>query len=133
LYFLGCAIGLRLGHLIQPDPRPPHLALFALLGIPAGAGLWFAITFARKVGLAFFGRGDLALAEEAIIRAAPSERFLSWGCANLIVVQPLGRELFMRGLLLPVVARDLGLVWAILATVLVELLLRLNIAWIFST
>jgi hypothetical protein len=133
LYFLGLAVALRLAGLIETREPPPNLWLHALLGVPLGIPLWYVLTYARKVGQALLGRGDLALAEEAIIRHAPTPRLRSWGLMNLIVIQPFGHELFMRGLLLPVVVRHLGWGWGIGATLIVELLLRLNIVWVFQT
>jgi hypothetical protein len=39
----------------------------------------------------------------------------------------------MRGMLLPAVVRHMGWGWGIAATLIVEMLLRLNIAWVFQT
>jgi membrane protease YdiL (CAAX protease family) len=52
---------------------------------------------------------------------------------NLSVIQPLAHELFLRGLLLAAVVRHMGWGWGIAATLIVEMLLRLNIAWVFQT
>ncbi|MDQ3022925.1 MAG: hypothetical protein M3R04_00870 [bacterium] len=133
LYFIALAIGLRISGLIETREPPAGLWLHALIGVPLGFPLWYLLTQARKLGLALFGRSDLALAEEAIVRHAPTPRLQSWGVMNLIVIQPLGHELFMRGLFLPVVVRHMGWGWGIAATLLVELLLRLNIVWVYQT
>src|SRR4051812_47648663 len=119
LYFLAIAVAFHLGGIANTDEPPPHLWLHALLGIPLGVPLWFGLTYARKVGQALLGRGDLVLAEEAIIRLPPTPRYQSWGVMNLIVIQPLAHELFMRGLLLTAVVRYMGWGWGIAATLIV--------------
>jgi hypothetical protein len=133
LYFLTLAVVLRATHLVETREPPAGLWLHALLGVPVGVVLWFVLTIARKAGRELFGRGELALAEEAMLTAAPNPRYLSWSLINLITLQPLGRELFLRGLFLPVAVRHFGWGWAIGATLLIELLLRLNVAWVFQT
>jgi hypothetical protein len=133
LYFLAVAVGLRVAGVVETREPPSYLWAHALGGVPVGIALWYALTWARKLGRAVFGRGDLALAEEAVVRHAPSPRLQSWGLMNLIVIQPLARELFMRGLLLAVVVRHLGWGWGVASTLIVELLLRLNIVWVYQT
>jgi hypothetical protein len=133
LYFLGIAVAFHLLGIANEATPPARMGLHALLGLPVGIALWFALTLARKLGQKLFGRGDLALAEEAIIRHAPTPRLQGWGVMNLVVIQPLGRELFLRGLLLPAVVEHKGWAWGIAATLIVELLLRLNIVWLLQT
>lgn len=123
-------------HLWRFTPRyPPHTnyGLLALLGIPLGPVLWWAVTLGRKLGLALFGRGDLIASEDAILRVPPAPRYIGWGIMNLFALQPLARELFLRGVFLPSVFEHFGWLWAVAATLVIELLLRLNIVWLFQT
>jgi Co/Zn/Cd efflux system component len=124
LHYFGCV----------PE-RPPHhnYGLLALLGLPLGPLLWYVTTWGRKLGLGLFGRGELIAAEDAVLRVPPAPRYLGWGVANLALLQPLGRELFLRGAFLASVQPALGWGAAIAATLIVELLLRLNIVWLFQT
>lgn len=133
-YFIGVAIILHLLDL-APNVRehPPHLLLWGLAGIPLGFVLWFLLALGRRLGITIFGHGQFIAAEDAILRVVPQARYIFWGVINLALVQPMGRELFMRGVLLPVVVVEAGWSWAVLATVGVELLLRLNIVWVFAT
>ena len=119
LYFLGIAVAFHLIGIANEAESPPRLWLHALLGVPLGIPLWFVLTLARKFGQELLGRGDLALAEEAIIRHAPTPRLQGWGVMNLVVIQPLAHELFLRGLLLPAVVQHKGWVWGI-APLIVE-------------
>jgi hypothetical protein len=134
VYFIGAAIVL---HLLDLAPNvhehPPHLLLWGLAGIPLGLVLWFLLALGRRLGISIFGHGQFIAAEDAILRVVPHARYIAWGVINLALVQPLGRELFMRGVLLPVVVLEAGWGWAVLATVGIELLLRLNIVWVFAT
>jgi hypothetical protein len=133
LYFLTCAVLMRIYGLVTVgDPGGP-LALQALAGVPAGVVLWYLSTQGRKAGRELFGRSELSLAEESILRAPPGLRYISWGVLNLAILQPLGRELFLRGTFLAVVVRELGWGWGIGGTLLIELLLRLEIGWVFFT
>jgi hypothetical protein len=133
LYFIGIAVAYHLVGIANETEPPARMWLQALLGVPLGIPLWYLLTLARKLGQELFGRGDLALAEEAIIRHAPTPRLQGWGVMNLIVLQPLGHELFQRGLLLPTVVEHKGWAWGIAATLIVEMLLRLNIVWLLQT
>jgi hypothetical protein len=133
LYFTTAAVLL---HILRAAPnRPPHhnYGLLALLGVPIGPVLWYATAWGRKIGLALFGRGELVAGEDAVLRVPPSDRYIGWGIVNLAVLQPLGRELFLRGAFLPTVALTFGWGWAVAATLIVELLLRMNIVWVFQT
>jgi hypothetical protein len=100
--------------------------------MPLGIVLWYVLVMARRLGIAVFGPSQLIAAEDAILNLIPHPRYLSWGLLNLAVIQPLGRELFMRGVFLPVVALNLGWGWAVGATLVIELWLRMNVVWLFA-
>ncbi len=134
LYFMVAAIVLHIYGFAPNSENPDHnYLLLALTGIPLGPFLWYFTTMGRKAGQSIFGRGGLIAAEEAILSVPPEARYIGWGVMNLAVIQPLGRELFMRGALLPTLL--LGTTWplAFAATLVVELLLRLNVTWALQT
>ena len=123
-----------------PNSPPKHnYGWLALAGIPGGLVVWYFITLGRKLGIELFGRSELIPAEDAALHVAAqpgtplSPRYVGWGVVNLAILQPLGRELFMRGALLPAVALEFGWLWAVAAAVLIELLLKLNVVWVFQT
>jgi membrane protease YdiL (CAAX protease family) len=133
LYFIVVSVLLHVWKL-APDKHPEYsFGLLALIGIPAGVLLWYLSTLARKAGLELFGRGDIVAAEDAILRVPPDMRYLTWGVLNLALIQPLGRELFMRGVFLPVLLSQYGLWPALGITLVVEFFLRMNIVWLFQT
>lgn len=114
---------------------PPHANYPALagLGLVLGPLVWYCTTLGRKLGLALFGKSELIAAEDAVLRAPPAPRFIGWGIVNLWLLQPLGRELFLRGAFLPAVIETFGWGWAVAASLVIELFLRLNIVWVFQT
>jgi len=122
-------------HIWQQAPnaeRPPTSILaWGLGGLPAGIVLWYILAKARSLGIRVFGPSQLIAAEDAILQVLPDARYFGWGIINLAVIQPLGRELFMRGVLLPVVAFNMGWGWAVGITLVIELLLRMNVVWVF--
>ena len=142
VFFIIAAVML---HVIGAAPNvasiPGNVWLLALSGIPAGVALWYISVQARKLGIALFGGGELIAGEDAILRIPPHPRYITAGMLNLGVLQPLGREFFMRGALLPAVAAVVaqnsteiaGWLWAILVVLVLELLLRMNVVWMFQT
>lgn len=134
LYFLVAAVMLHIYGYAPNRSEPNHnYLLLALVGIPLGPVLWYLTTLGRKAGLSLFGRGGLIAAEDAILSVPPEPRYIGWGVINLAVIQPTGRELFMRGALLPTVLQTTGWPLAIAASLVVELLLKLNVAWALQT
>ena len=133
VYFLVAAILLHINGYApnRDEPRSDYL-LLALLGIPLGPLLWYLAVMGRKLGNALFGRSGLVAAEDAILSVPPQPRYIGWGVINLAVIQPLGRETFFRGALLPTIGISFGWPMAITATLVIELLLRLNISWFFQ-
>lgn len=102
------------------------------LGVAAGIGLWWVCAWARKLGLGLFGKARLIAAEDAILRVPPARWYVGTGILNLSLVQPFGRELFFRGAMLPLLAAGFGWPIALAAVLLVELLLKLNVVWVFA-
>jgi hypothetical protein len=133
LYFIVISVLLHIWGLAPNAVGDKNYALLALVGLPAGAVLWYLLTIARKAGLELFGRGDIVAAEDAILRVPPDLRYVGWGIVNLAILQPLGRELFMRGVFFPVLLSHYGLGPAVAITLLVEFFLRMNIVWLFHT
>lgn len=133
LYFIVAAVLLHVWEAVPNRDPPPGVGWYALAGLPLGAGLWYLTTLARKLGRALFGRGELIAAEDAILRVPPHPRYLAWGVLNLTLIQPAGRELFLRGAFLPAVVLTFGWGGAVAATLVVELLLRLNVVWALQT
>jgi hypothetical protein len=133
VYFTTTAVLLHVWSLAPNYPPHHNYPLLALLGLPLGPLLWFIGTGGRKLGLALFGKGELIASEDAILRVPPAPRFIGWGIVNLAALQPLGRELFLRGAFFPSVIEHFGWAWAIAATLVIELLLRLNVVWLFQT
>lgn len=139
LYFITAAVLLHVYGWAPNNPPKANYGWLALIGLPLGLLLWYAAAWGRKLGLSLFGRSELIPAEDAALHIAArpgsplNPRFIGWGVVNLVVLQPLGRELFLRGAFLPAVAEQLDWVWAVAATLLVELLLRLNVVWLFQT
>lgn len=139
LYFLAAAVLLHAFRWVPNTPPKTNYGWLALAGLPYGLAVWYITTLGRKLGIELFGRADLIPAEDAALHVAArpgtplSERYLGWGVVNLTTLQPLGRELFLRGALLPAVALQFGWLWAIAAALLIELLLRLNVVWLFQT
>jgi hypothetical protein len=143
-YFAVAAIVLRVqGYVAAPFVSPESGGLWAHLGLGLVLGplLWYWTTLARGAGRRLFGAGEIAGAEEAILRSPPGMHYVVLGVLNLFLFQPLGRELFIRGVLLAVVQRELALRhspsdgWplAIALMLLVDVLLRLNVVWLFAT
>jgi hypothetical protein len=134
LYFVVAAVLLHIFDLAPNTETPPAGMLWwGLAGLPLGILLWYLQAMGRRLGLMIFGLSQLVAAEDAILRIPPHPRYVSWGLINVAAIQPLGRELFMRGVFLPVVALNLGWTWAVGTTVVIELLLRLNVVWVFAT
>lgn len=134
LYLIVLSVLLHIWQLAPNSEQPPANLLWqGLAGMPLGAGLWYLLVLARKLGLSVFGPNQLLAAEDVILRSIPHPRYLSWGILNLAVIQPLGRELFMRGVLLPVVALNWGWALAVTVTLFIEFLMRLNVVWLFAT
>ncbi len=134
LYLVVLSALLHIWRLAPNTPQPPANMLWqGLCGLPLGAALWYLVVMARKLGIAVFGPSQLLAAEDVILRTLPAPRYLGWGVINLAVIQPLGRELFMRGVLLPLVAMSWGWGPAVVATLVIEFLLRLNVVWVFAT
>lgn len=134
LYFLAAAVLLRSAGGVESGPPTPERTLLwqFLLGLALGFPLWLLLTWTRKFGQALYGRGDVVFAEEAILRHPPSPRYAGLGIANLAITAPLGRELFFRGLMLPVLAESVGWAWAVTGIAVFELLMRLNVAWLYQ-
>jgi uncharacterized membrane protein len=142
VYFIAAAVWL---HAIDAAPNasviPANLWAYALIGIPTGALVWYISVMARKLGLAIFGGGELIASEDAILRVPPSPRYIAFGMVNIALLQPISRELFLRGAFFPAVSMTIaqdtsplaGWLWGIACTMVIELLLRLNIVWIFQT
>jgi hypothetical protein len=133
LYFITAAVVLHITGYAPNYPPHDNYWLLAGLGLVLGPLLWYVCTLGRKLGLALFGKSELIAAEDAVLRAPPEVRYIGWGIINLWLLQPLGRELFLRGAFFPAVLTAFGWPWAIAATLVVELLLRLNIVWLFQT
>jgi hypothetical protein len=134
VYFALLAVLLRVLGGVE-TARPPEdaaLGLHALWGFALGLPLWYLLTMARKFGHALFGRGEVVFAEEVVLRHPPSRRMAGWAVANLMLAQPIGRELFFRGLMLPVLIEAVGWAWALTGIAVFELLMRLNIAWLYQ-
>ncbi len=118
LFFIAAAVVLRILGLVDNSAPAPGLAGRALLGLLIGPLLWYWLVLARGLGRRLFGVGELISADEAILRAPPSLNYVSWGVINLALVQPLGRELFVRGVFLATVQRvlaaqiDSGAIWS---------------------
>jgi len=134
VYFVAVAAVLHQRGLAPNAPSIPlDLWLWAVVGVILGPLLWYLTTRARYLGLLLFGRGELVAAEDAVLRVPPSPTYLTLGIVNVALIQPLGREVFMRGAFFPTVALTFGWWWALVATLIIELLLRLNIVWLFQT
>jgi len=133
LYFTVAAVLLHIYQLVPNRGLPPATGWWALGGLPLGVLLWYLTAQARRLGLALFGKGELIASEDAVLTFPPSPRYLGWGVANLTVIQPLGRELFMRGAFLPAVIATFGWGWALASLLVVELLLKLNVVWLLQT
>lgn len=132
VYLISIAALLHILQLAPNTERPPASWLaWGLGGLPAGIVLWYILAKARWLGIRVFGPSQLIAAEDAILQVLPDARYFGWGIINLAVLQPLGRELFMRGVLLPVVAFNMGWGWAVGITLVIELLFRMNVVWVF--
>jgi hypothetical protein len=130
LYFIVAAILLHVYNVAPNRGLGPYTLWWALGGVPLGVGLWYLSAKARGLGIRFFGTSNLVAGEDAILRFPPAPQYLTWGVANQALVQPLGRELFLRGAFLPIAIDHFGWGWAVAATVLVELVPRLNVVWL---
>lgn len=130
LYFIVAAILLHYYNIAPNRGLGPHTLWWALGGVPLGVVLWYLSAKARGLGVQLFGPSNLVSGEDAILRFPPAPQYLIWGVANQALVQPLGRELFMRGAFLPIAIDHFGWGWAVGATLLVELVPRLNVVWL---
>lgn len=131
VYLGGC--GVALYGLAEPTP---HIRIPLYFTIPGGlllgVALWYITVLARKLGLELFGRGRLIAAEDAILALPPRPAYVWFGLANLALLQPVGRELFFRAAMLPLLAAGYGWPIAVVAVLVVELLLKLNVVWVFA-
>lgn len=133
LYLVVISVVLHIWNLAPNAVRqPPHQLWWGLGGLPLGVLLWYFQVAARRLGIAVFGPSQLIAAEDAILNLLPHPRYLGWGLVNLAVIQPLGRELFMRAVFLPTVALNSGWGWAVGATLVIELWMRMNVVWLFA-
>lgn len=134
LYFFAAAVLLRTagGVSTTAPPEDQTLLWHFALGLGLGLPLWLLLTWMRKFGQALYGRGEVVFAEEAILRHPPSPRYAGFGIANLALTAPLGREIFFRGLMLPVLAQAVGWAWAIAGIAVFEVLMRLNVSWLYQ-
>jgi len=134
LFFIVVSVVLHiLGLAPNTASAPQNLGWWALLGIPLGVLLWWLVAMGRRLGMLLFGASTLVAAEDAVLRYPPGPRYLAWGLFNLGLISPLGRELFMRGVFLPVVVMNLGWGWGIGTALIIEFLLRLNVVWAPAT
>lgn len=134
LYFIVLSAVLHIQGLApNSEQQPQNMLWWGLAGIPAGIVIWYLQAQARRVGMRLFGSSALVAAEDAVLRYVPHPRYLSWGLVNVGLLQPMGRELFMRGVFLPIVVFNLGWGWGIGATLIIEFLLRLNVVWAPAT
>ncbi len=131
-YFGGCGWLLLRSGTVPAAPKVWPLAQAIGLGVFCGLALWYIAVLARKLGLELFGRGRLIAAEDAILAVPPSRWYVAAGIGNLALVQPFGRELFFRGAMLPLLASGFGWPMALTAVLVVELLLKLNVVWVFA-
>lgn len=134
--FNACYLGVA-GVFLLTSVTPPRENAWPLYyGVPAGlfAGvvLWYILVLARKLGIEIFGKGRLIAAEDAILAVPPRPWYVGAGLANLALLQPFGRELFFRAAMLPLLAAGYGWPMAFGAVLLVELLLKLNVVWVFA-
>jgi hypothetical protein len=133
LYLVVISAVLHIWNLAPNATRPPaNMLWWGLAGVPLGVVLWYLLVAARRFGIAVFGVSQLVAAEDAILNLLPHPRYLGWGLINLAVLQPLGRELFMRAVFLPSVALNLGWGWAVGSTLVIELWMRMNVVWLFA-
>ena len=64
LYFIVVAVLLHIWQLVPSADKPSgNYGFQALLGLPAGAALWYVTTLGRKLGKALFGKSELIAAE----------------------------------------------------------------------
>jgi len=131
VYLGTCGVLLDLA--VEPAPRTAWPIYYAVpAGLAVGVVLWYFAVLARKLGLELFGKGRLIAAEDAILAVPPRPAYVWFGLGNLALLQPFGRELFFRGAMLPLVAAGYGWPLAFGAVLLVELLLKLNVVWVFA-
>lgn len=130
LYFVAASVWLHQAG-IAPNRGPDKSTVWwALAGIPAGVALWYGSAKARGLGIRLFGSSNIVSGEDAILHFPPSPAYVNWGIANLTFIQPIGREVFLRGAFLPVAVGELGWGWGLAATLLAELAPRLNVVWL---
>jgi hypothetical protein len=129
VYFIVVAILLHIWNL-APNDKPSHMAFWALMGLPCGAALWWLSAQARALGIRWFGYSNIVAGEDAVLRHPPDPQYIGWGITNQSIIQPLGRELFLRGAFLPMVVASYGWAWGIAATLIVEIAPRLNVVWL---
>jgi hypothetical protein len=130
IFFIAASVWLHQSG-IAPNRGPDeNTKWWALAGLPAGIALWFFSAKARGLGIRLFGSSNIISGDDAILHMPPSPAYINWGIANQTFIQPLGRELFLRGAFLPLAVLHLGWGLAIPATLLVELAPRLNVVWL---
>ena len=132
LFFIAVSLWLMLaGHVPMPQ-LPQPLWAWLLGALPAGLLLWGLRMRLIGLGRRMFGGSAFVLPAEQLLRNPSDLGVINRSVLQLSLFEPLGHELFFRGCVLALMLEIYGLGPALLATAILELLLRLNPAWALS-
>ena len=132
LYFMLLSGLLLLGGFIPAPSLPSPLWLWLLGSFPAGVMLWAVQVRLRGIGVRLFGTSTFVQPAEHLLRSPLNLGQLNQAALYISLLQPLGHELFFRACFLGLLLQIFGIWPAVLATAIVELLLRLNPTWALS-
>ncbi|MCB1216489.1 hypothetical protein KDL44_03810 [bacterium] len=132
LFFIAVSAYLIITGKVPAPALPQPLWLWLLGSIPAGLLLWGLRLRMRGLGQRIFGGSAFLDPAEQLLREPGSLSTLNRSALQLGLLEPLGHELFFRACCLALMQSVYGSWPAILATAIVELLLRLNPAWALS-
>jgi len=132
LFFIAASSWLMLSGLVPRPQLPQPLWAWLLGALPAGLLLWGLRVRLAGLGRRIFGGSAFVLPAEQLLRNPQDLAVINRSVLQLSLFEPLGHELFFRGCVLALMLKIYGLGPALLATAIVELLLRLNPAWTLS-
>ncbi len=132
LFFILLSTWLILSGSVPRPVLPQPLWAWLLGSLPAGLLLWALHIRMLGIGRRLFGRSNFVQPAEFLLRNPADLAQLNRAALQVSLLEPMGRELFFRACFLALMVTVYGPLPAVLATAIVELLLRLNPSWALS-
>ena len=129
LFFIAAALLLIFLGLVPQPALPSPAWPWLLASLPAGLFLWALRIRLLGIGQRISGGSAFVQPAEHLLRNPGDLGQLNRAAMQISLLEPLGNELMFRACFLALMNQIYGMWPAILATAVVELLLRLNPAW----